>query len=938
MFEDKTPSIIGTALTPSRVAVRGYFSWVLGKTMQDGITPFFLYGSDTSNCTSPRPIPTTARGLDEAIDEGIRFFSPYAYSRQEEIEPPLMIGGLSLRFRCPENPQQALSDAGDILHTLNISYGVALGDVPIWLEGAFDGVTLDIPAEIFGGEQPQPKLNVVHLTMLEGLLAAAGTKIRTVDRTVFQSDNLLWAGGTCDQRQHFKVRITDDVLQDMRNQDLLSLVSGPRPFIFPENESRSKAAGLRELYLYSFESVYKPLHADESSQAVKSLEECLFVKHCLEQKGTITEVKLAALAALLSKAGAKGRRMLHEFLSASTIAGEMDLNTIQNWQSIRARPLGCLELKQIYDCGTDCQVDSPLGLNLRGNGYTRAVASCFNIEADGVYYGKPNVEDDPVWLCSPLEVLAKSRDTSDSSWGRLVGLVTPGGRYKAIHIPMMDFSGSGEGVRQKLLDAGLEIAPVSKAQQLVLDYLRSSQPERYIRLVSKTGWHGDAYVLPDVTYGHRGSDEFHLITGAAVSGQSVGTLDEWREHVARPAMNSELLLLLLSFALTGPLLRPFAMDGGGIHIFGQSSCGKTTALRVAGSVCGGGASGYLTSWRTTDNGLEGIASRHNDNLLCLDEIGQASSRVTGESVYMLANGQGKARARRDGSPGNLREWQLMFLSNGEKTLDDKLSENGGSRAMAGQAVRVIDLPADAGLGYGIFNRIDGFPDSGSLSAHLSAASMKYYGKPLRRFLELLTADKASVLANIRSTMDAAIKCDSEVSGQVQRVAKRFALAAAAGEQAIEWGIFPWPPGAILQAAGSYFDIWLQGRGGTGSAEMENTIKQIKEFFEISSETRFVAIPDDHFKRGTFEQAPPRDFVGYRWKEQEQWYFLVLSAHVKSMWCRHVSLGALREELLHRGYLALNTNGKRMETKHIPGLRSVRGEVFIPQTWENEEQG
>lgn len=101
----------------------------------------------------------------------------------------------------------------------------------------------------------------------------------------------------------------------------------------------------------------------------------------------------------------------------------------------------------------------------------------------------------------------------------------------------------------------------------------------------------------------------------------------------------------------GPLLEPCGLEGGGLHFFGPSSCGKTTALKVAGSVCGGGGKhGYIRQWRLTDNALEGTAATHCDNLLCLDEIGQASSRVVSEVAYMLANGQGRLAPTRMETP------------------------------------------------------------------------------------------------------------------------------------------------------------------------------------------------------------------------------------------------------------------------------------------------
>ena len=108
--------------------------------------------------------------------------------------------------------------------------------------------------------------------------------------------------------------------------------------------------------------------------------------------------------------------------------------------------------------------------------------------------------------------------------------------------------------------------------------------------------------------------------------------------------------LRLSFALcaafVGPLLRPAGLEGGGFSFEGGSSSGKITALQTAASVWGGPE--HVRSWRATDNGLEGIAALHNDNVLILDEMGQVNGRVLAECAYMLANGRGKGRSNREG--------------------------------------------------------------------------------------------------------------------------------------------------------------------------------------------------------------------------------------------------------------------------------------------------
>ena len=53
-------------------------------------------------------------------------------------------------------------------------------------------------------------------------------------------------------------------------------------------------------------------------------------------------------------------------------------------------------------------------------------------------------------------------------------------------------------------------------------------------------------------------------------------------------------------------------------------------------------------------------------------------------------------------------------------------------------------------------------------------------------------------------------------GQIERVAQRFGLIAAAGEFAISLEVTPWPAGAAREAAAWAFGAWLESRGlGTG---------------------------------------------------------------------------------------------------------------------------
>lgn len=107
------------------------------------------------------------------------------------------------------------------------------------------------------------------------------------------------------------------------------------------------------------------------------------------------------------------------------------------------------------------------------------------------------------------------------------------------------------------------------------------------------------------------------------------------------------LTFAVSVAFASPLLHLIEMESGGFHYRGTTSSGKTSALAMAGSVCG--SPEYLQRWRATDNGLEGIALSHCDAILTLDELKMIDARIADESAYMLANGSAKVRANQNGA-------------------------------------------------------------------------------------------------------------------------------------------------------------------------------------------------------------------------------------------------------------------------------------------------
>lgn len=548
----------------------------------------------------------------------------------------------------------------------------------------------------------------------------------------------------------------------------------------------------------------------------------------------------------------------------------------------------------------------------------------FQLRADGVYrrYETENKASgetavDWRWVCSRLEVLAETRDAQGRAWGRLLAVHTREAQANEWAMPMELLAGDGQAYRAELLSLGLEIAPGTQARQALHEYIATARPPERARNVDRIGWHGAAYVLPDATYGETAGER--VLYQAATAGDHPfrvsGTLKDWQKNLARLCVGNSRLAFAVSAAFAAPLLHLAGLEGGGFHLRGASSLGKTTALLVAGSVWGGGGvSGFLRSWRATSNGLEGVAMSHSDALLCLDEMGQVDGREAGDVAYMLSNGQGKSRARRDGSGRPPATWRVLFLSTGELSLADKVAE-GGRKVKAGQEVRLVDLSADAGAGLGLFEALHGFESAQALADHLRRAAGSFYGTPARTFLEQITVDLEALGRAVNQAVHkfVAEHCPAGADGQVKRAATRFALVAAAGELAGAVGVLPWPEGEAERAAAVCFNAWLDQRGGTGPAEVKAGLEQVRRFFQAHGASRFEPW------QGADQARPVINRAGFIRQSDEGRELCIFPATFRDEVAAGFDAKALVKELMALGLLLPGPDGKPASLHRVPAL-------------------
>ncbi len=448
-----------------------------------------------------------------------------------------------------------------------------------------------------------------------------------------------------------------------------------------------------------------------------------------------------------------------------------------------------------------------------------------------------------------LDVLARSRNADNRSWGLLVSFSDMDGHKREWNIPSALFAteGGAEVVRG-LLDRGYTLLTNREAKRHLIEYLGDYATVKRVRLVERMGWFDGAFLLPDRVIGTPAEDLHYYSDAPALCRMATsGSLAEWREMVAEKCVENSLPTFAVCAALAGPLLDVLNSETCGFHFVGDSSLGKSTLLKIAASVYGHPGY-YPRTWRSTDNALEATASAHSDCLLVLDEIGQIDPRIVGETVYMLGNGEGKSRATESGrARGVEHRWRLVFLSSGEKTLQDHMAE-ANKKPQAGMEARLLTIPAnvhkdsDARIRLGIFENDRGFAGGAELSSHFMSCCEKFHGEPILEFIKSLTSDAARArligwFSEHRQQYESAL-LGAGAGGQVRRAVDKFAIVAAAGEWATEYGITGWPEGWATKASQTCFRNWLAHRGGEGNLEDKQSLDHVRLMLNKYGESKF----------------------------------------------------------------------------------------------------
>ena len=441
-----------------------------------------------------------------------------------------------------------------------------------------------------------------------------------------------------------------------------------------------------------------------------------------------------------------------------------------------------------------------------------------------------------------IEALAFTMPSSISKESRLIlSIQTISGTCSVISIPR-----SSIDVPQKLikvlLDAGLDHQDKNDWKEI--QKLLKVTPKQSYKIVARPGFWKDMYLNGNnKIIGKIVGTKPFLDPDANVLPSSVskkGTLKEWQENVAYLGKHSPLIMLSLCAAFSSYIVRWSGVETGGFHLCGTSSTGKSTCLYTAVSVHGSREG--LNYWATTSTAIEETAVAYCDLLLCLDELkllhedSVKAAQLASTIVYKLASGQAKNRAAsyQCKSKQRAQKWRTTILSSGELSLAEHAKGSGPGR-MLGEEVRVPDVPADAGVGMGIFETLpEGIKFSTELVESINLLTTKYYGTAHHQFLVKLTKhlsdDKELVRRRIAQQMSIFMNKNnvSQTNGSEARLAKRFALAYAAGIFAIKYKVLDFSKAEVLYAITKCYKDSLKARAPSQAELIDNACIKVNK--------------------------------------------------------------------------------------------------------------
>jgi putative DNA primase/helicase len=528
------------------------------------------------------------------------------------------------------------------------------------------------------------------------------------------------------------------------------------------------------------------------------------------------------------------------------------------------------------------------------------------------------------------------RKTERQSWRHHFLITERNGHQSEFQLPREKLAGTGAPALRLLMKAGVHVVGRDDVQKALVQFLRF-KPRREIIRMPRVGWAQVGshwiFVRPDDVIMPAGmpkaqSTTYVLDAAATRHGLHVeGTAAEWAAEVAAPLRRNSNVALSFATFFAAPLLHFASEPGGGNHLYGPSTIGKTMASDAGQSIYGWpletADDAFGVTWAGSEAGFDALALARTDLGLPLDEITLADRRSAEQIVYKLASGSKGPRAT---STGGLRETahaSVFVFSTGEKSL----AEHIGRSLQEGARKRLVDVPAEVQTG----SAFETIPREQihTESKRLFDAMKRQHGavgRDWQRHLVDIGPDK--IKADLHEHREAflavpeVLAVAAKAHPQVRAVVNRFALQAAALRMAIAAVLLPWTVKEADMGIVACMGRWVAQRGNVDTAgEVIRAARQVERKLAAGLGDRFIHI--NKSETGN-KLIPATEADEAKAKAPEHFDGFIKSDHIlirPEAWrryCDGVEPAEIARHFMDRGVLVPGNNGSLSRSQQVIG--------------------
>jgi hypothetical protein len=316
--------------------------------------------------------------------------------------------------------------------------------------------------------------------------------------------------------------------------------------------------------------------------------------------------------------------------------------------------------------------------------------SGYSLEVDGSLWFKSPKSDEthktskPIMVASSYIGIAQIREDIYTGQISLTIAFKYSGRLRKTTITRAQMVDA----RQLVASLSGEGAPItSNNARAVISYLTAYEHEfnsiiTHRRVTSRFGrcQNGETFHLPGIETGV----EFAPVSSGDASlyraySSRCGSLSKWRDimrEIAEESLMIPQVAVLASFV--PPIQSKLQIPNFILDLFGDSSTGKSTSLKLAASVFGNPIDhdSLIMQWMNTKVAIENVASMCSELPIFLDDAQHCPNDLKRSVIYMIANGRGKGRAARGGGIREVSTWHTVAMSTSEEPLFESSPHEG----------------------------------------------------------------------------------------------------------------------------------------------------------------------------------------------------------------------------------------------------------------------